>query len=113
MGGRSTLRGEIYGNVFDHHSVVYEFPNGVRLYAFCRTIPGCYNENSSVLLGTKGRAAILKGRIEGENKWQYAGPQMYASSLTNPYQIEHNELFKADSLGQAASTAATTWRAAP
>ena len=25
MGGRSTLRGEIYGNVFDHHAVVYEY----------------------------------------------------------------------------------------
>jgi predicted dehydrogenase len=95
MGGRSTLRGEIYGSVFDHHAVVYEFPNGVPVYAYCRTIPNCYNETSSVVLGTKGRADILKGRIEGETKWQYAGPSMYANSLTNPYQIEHNELFKA------------------
>ena len=95
MGGRSTLRGEIYGSVFDHHAVIYEFPNGVPVYAYCRTIPNCYNETSSVVLGTKGRAEILKGRIEGENKWQYAGPSMYVSSLTNPYQIEHNELFKA------------------
>ena len=95
MGGRSTLRGEIYGSVFDHHAVIYEFPNGVPVYAYCRTIPNCYNETSSVVLGTKGRAEILKGRIEGENKWQYAGPSMYANSLTNPYQIEHNELFKA------------------
>jgi hypothetical protein len=47
------------------------------------------------VLGAKGRAEILKGRIEGETKWQYAGPSMYANSLTNPYQIEHNELFKA------------------
>ena len=95
MGGRSTLRGEIYGSVFDHHAVIYEFPNGVPVYAYCRTIPNCYNETSSVVLGAKGRAEILKGRIEGENKWQYAGPPMYANSLTNPYQIEHNELFKA------------------
>ena len=95
MGGRSTLRGEIYGSVFDHHAVIYEFPNGVPVYAYCRTIPNCYNETSSVVLGAKGRAEILKGRIEGENKWQYAGPSMDANSLTNPYQIEHNELFKA------------------
>ena len=33
LGGRSTMVEPIYGNVFDHHSVVYEFANGVRMYA--------------------------------------------------------------------------------
>lgn len=95
LGGRSTLKGEIYGNVFDHHSVVYEFANGTRLYAFCRTIPNCYNETSSILIGTKGRAFVLQGRIEGETKWRYEGPRMYATPRDNPYQIEHNALFRA------------------
>lgn len=89
LGGRSTLRGEIYGNVFDHHSVVYEFAGGVRLYAFCRTIPECYNEVSSVLLGTKGRCDVVQMRIAGETRWQYEGPK------ANPYDLEHVELFKA------------------
>jgi len=89
MGGRSTLRGEIYGNVFDHHAVVYEFATGVRLYAFCRTIPDCYNENSSILLGTKGRCNLTRMTIQGETNWQYAGPRV------NPYDLEHLELFKA------------------
>ncbi len=95
MGGRSTLRGEIYGSVFDHHAVVYEFSSGVRLYAFCRTIPNCYNENSSILLGTKGRCNITAMRIDGENKWQYSGPRTYSSPESNPYYIEHMQLFKA------------------
>ena len=68
MGGRSTLHGEIYGNVFDHNSVVYEFANGVRLYAYCRTIADCYNENSSLILGTKGRCDLLKLRIQGRDE---------------------------------------------
>jgi predicted dehydrogenase len=89
MGGRSTLQGEIYGSVFDHHAVVYEFANGVRLYAFCRTIDNCYNENSSVILGTKGRCFLTQTRITGETRWQYEGPK------ANPYDIEHVELFKA------------------
>jgi predicted dehydrogenase len=100
LGGRSTLRGEIYGSVFDHHSVIYEFANGVRIYAFCRTIPGCYNETSSIVLGTKGRAFILQGVIEGENAWKYSGPRTYSSPQSNPYQIEHNEFFKAIRSGQ-------------
>jgi predicted dehydrogenase len=100
MGGRSTLRGEIYGSVFDHHAMTYEFPGGVRLYAFCRTIPNCYNETSSILLGTKGRALILQGRIEGEKPWTYNGPRIYSSPDANPYQLEHNAFFKAIRAGQ-------------
>jgi len=88
LGGRSTLKGEVYGSVFDHHSVVYEFDNGVKLYAFCRTIPDCYNETSSILLGTKGRCDILKLRIQGETDWRYEG------SRRDPYVVEHEELYK-------------------
>ena len=62
---------EIYGNVFDHHSVVYEYANGVRMYAFCRTVNGCYNEYSSIILGTKGRCNLMACRIEGETNWHY------------------------------------------
>ena len=29
--------GPIYGDMFDHHSVVYEYANGTRLYAFHET----------------------------------------------------------------------------
>jgi myo-inositol 2-dehydrogenase / D-chiro-inositol 1-dehydrogenase len=89
MGGRSTLQAEIYGNVFDHHAVVYEFASGVRMYAFCRTIPKCYNDSSSTLLGSKGRCNVTKARIEGETNWQYEGSNL------DPYLIEHQELFKA------------------
>jgi hypothetical protein len=31
----------VYGDVFDHHSVVYQFDKGVRIYALCRTTTGC------------------------------------------------------------------------
>jgi len=91
MGGRSTLKGEIYGSVFDHHSVVYDFPNGVRVYAYCRTIPECYNENSSLILGTKGRCDLLSLRITGENKWEHTGPK----TKNNAYDLEHVALFDA------------------
>lgn len=89
MGGRSTLQGEIYGNVFDHHSVVYDFPNGVRVYAMCRTIDNCYGENSSLILGAKGRCDLLKLRITGERNWQHPG----STSKNNAYDLEHVALF--------------------
>jgi predicted dehydrogenase len=89
MGGRSTIRGEQYGNVFDHHGVVYEFPEGVRVYAFCRTIPGCYNEYSSVAFGTKGSCSLLDMKITGENAWTFSGPKQRA------HFNEHVEMYKA------------------
>jgi myo-inositol 2-dehydrogenase / D-chiro-inositol 1-dehydrogenase len=91
MGGRSTLHGEIYGSVFDHNAVVYEFANGVRIYAYCRTIDNCQNENSSLILGTKGRCDLLKLKITGETNWQSPGEQ----GKGNAYDLEHVALFTA------------------
>ncbi|MCY3020257.1 MAG: Gfo/Idh/MocA family oxidoreductase [Planctomycetota bacterium] len=82
LAGRSSMTDPLYGNVFDHHSVIYEFANGVKLYAFCRTTDNCYNEVSSLIYGTKGRCNLLAGRIDGETKWSYAGPK------ANPYDVE-------------------------
>ncbi len=90
LGGRCASYGnEIYGNVFDHHAVVYEYASGVRMYAFCRTVNGCYNESSSIVLGSKGRANLTGCRIEGKSKWHFTGKGF------NPYDIEHKVLFEA------------------
>jgi len=93
MGGRSTLKGEIYGSVFDHHSMVFEFASGVRLYAACRTIDNCYNENSTIVLGTKGKAFVRESRIEGETNWKYPR-RLGGTPQDNPYQVEHDEFFR-------------------
>ncbi len=72
FGGRSGPQ-DLLGDVFDHSSVVYRYANGVRLYAFCRTTANCYNESSSIILGSKGIAEPLKGKISGDNDWKFAG----------------------------------------
>jgi len=92
LAGRSSAPEDWRGTLFDHHSVVYEYPNGVRLRAFCRTQPGCYNETSSTILGTKGRCDLLRWRIEGETKWQYRHPD---GARLSPYDLEHQAFFKA------------------
>jgi predicted dehydrogenase len=93
LGGRSTMIEPVYGNVFDHHSVVYEFANGVRMYALCRTTNGCYDEDSSWVLGAKGRASIKACQIWGAQNWRWRGSG-------DPYQIEHDKLFAAIRSGQ-------------
>jgi len=98
MGGRSGSFGEIFGNVFDHNAVVYEFASGATIYAFCRTVRRCYNKSSSMVYGTKGRANIMGGWIDGETKWRYAGPRK------NPYDEEHRTLFAAIRGGKPVSS---------
>jgi predicted dehydrogenase len=93
LGGRSSMTEPIYGDVFDHHSVIYEFANGVRIYAFCRTTTGCYDEYSSVVFGSKGKADIMGCRITGETNWRWTGQ-------CDPYQREHDVLFAAIRAGK-------------
>jgi len=93
-GGRSSGFGPIYGDVFDHGAVVFEYASGVRMYANVRAQDGCYSEVSDTFLGTKGRCDVLKNRIEGETKWQYDGPK------SNMYDAEHVVLFDAVRGGQ-------------
>lgn len=87
LAGRSASFGPIYGDMFDHHSVVYEYSNGTRLYAFCRTQKGCYGGVSDHILGTKGRASLLNYSIRGEKNWEFGGTPL------NPYKNEHREFF--------------------
>ena len=89
LAGRSASFGEIYGDVFDHHSVVYEYEDGVRIYAFCRTQHNCHGGVSDIIMGTKGKCDLLKNKITGETNWQYDGE--YGSG----YKVEHQELFNA------------------
>jgi len=98
LGGRSSMTEPIYGDVFDHHSVVYEFENGVPIYAFCRTTNGCYNSTSSIVHGSKGRASVLGCRIWGEINWRWKG-------RCDPYQREHDVLFSAIRSGKAVNNA--------
>ncbi len=86
LAGRSTQIEPIYGAVFDHHTVVYEFDKGVRVYALCRTTAGCYDEDSSLIFGTKGKASLKAARIWGETNWR-------AQGQCDPYQLEHDKMF--------------------
>jgi predicted dehydrogenase len=103
MGGRQVCVEPKYGDQFDHHAIVYEYANGVRVFGYTRDMLGCYNETSDVILGTKGRAMLPnKPRIEGEKPWRYKGP------AANMYDVEHQELFDAIRAGKTINNGAYT-----
>ena len=73
MGGRAASFGHKYGNVFDHHSVVFEFGNdNCILTAACRTQTGCYNNASDYIFGTKGMTDWRVIRGETQRRFQGA-----------------------------------------
>lgn len=43
---------ERYGNIWDHFSCDFEYPNGVHVMSFCRHLNKCYNEVSELVTGT-------------------------------------------------------------
>lgn len=94
--GRSGSFGEIYGDMFDHASVVYEYKSGVRLYAMCRTTNGCYNNSGDIIMGSKATCYLDQNRFvkrNGEELYRYKGQG------NNPYQTEQDELIKAVKTG--------------
>jgi len=94
--GRSGSFGEVYGDMFDHASVVYEYKSGARLYALCRTTHNCYNNSSDIIMGSKATCYLHQNRFvnrSGEEIYRYRGPG------NNPYQTEQDELIKAVKTG--------------
>ena len=53
-GGRQVRTDPLYGNIFDHHTVVYEYASGVKLFSACRQQVGCAQDVSDHIMGTKG-----------------------------------------------------------
>lgn len=69
MGGRQQRTEAKYGDSYDHFSVEYEYPNGVRVAYMGAQQDGISNPHHQRLVGTKGSAQLDFGRvvIEGAN----------------------------------------------
>jgi predicted dehydrogenase len=87
LGGRQVRIGDENGNIYDHMAVVYEFPDGVRVFSNCRQMAGCSVDVSDWLYGTKGTAEMQSAKIEGDKAWTYRGAK------PSMYDVEHQELF--------------------
>ena len=70
LGGRQSRTDPKLGNIFDHHTVVYEYKSGARVVSMCRqfTAAGVFNEVSDHVVGTKGSAELMKHTIDGRRQ---------------------------------------------
>jgi predicted dehydrogenase len=99
LGGRQVRTQPEFGHIFDHHSVVYEYKNGQKLFSNCRQQPGqVAHDVSDTIWGTKGICRINTMRAEkggfsirpfGGKAWAFRAENTKVSDM---YQNEHNEL---------------------
>jgi predicted dehydrogenase len=99
MGGRQARVAPHFGNIYDHFTIEYQYPNGIRCFAMDRHTNGSAGRIEEVFLGVKGlgRFGLFGGwgiyPREG-TVWRFRDPN------NNPYQLEHAELIESIRTGQ-------------
>ena len=96
MGGRQVRTDAMYGNIYDHHSVTYEYENGSRIFSNTRQQRGCKNNSTAKATGSKGSAEVSERRLEitTGSSWRFR------DKVKNMYEVEHDELFAGIRNGQ-------------
>jgi predicted dehydrogenase len=92
MGGRQVRINPDCGEIFDHHSIEYQFDDVVRGYSNCRHIPHCWNSFSEHAVGTKGTLDI-QGHGEAVLKAEGKEPVIWKRTYDG-HQIEMDVLFE-------------------
>ena len=89
-GGRQKRTDPIYGNIYDHFAVEYEYEDDVKAYLFTRQQAGTKGRNTIEVFGEEGYTYMnmyKEWRITGKNPWTYSG------KMNVMHQEEQNQLF--------------------
>lgn len=108
QGGRQMRTDPKFGNIYDHHGVVYEYKSGAKVISFCRQMSGAtrlFNDVSDHVIGTKGSAQLMQHTIKtGKDVWGYEGPN------SDMYDQEHIEFFEALRKGNPFNNLEDSWK---
>jgi predicted dehydrogenase len=99
MGGRCYGKA---GNIFDHYTVEFLFPDGARPFSFSRHMAGCWDTYADYAHGSKG-SAVLMTNLSTANTRLYKSQNQtpenliwrYGQTEVNPYQREWQLLLDA------------------
>ncbi len=103
-GGRQKRTDKKFGNVYDHFSMIYEYPNGAKAYFHCRQQNNTSPAYGVKLIGSEGKCTVDcrtgQHEISGKNPWKYDDETKFTdedaykrSQVRSMYQQEHDELF--------------------
>ncbi|MBG88505.1 MAG: oxidoreductase [Verrucomicrobiales bacterium] len=92
LAGRQSRTEQIYGHIFDHFAVCYEYANGERCFSFCRQQNGTDQNTAHLVYGSDGTADLRRKTTTGNNIWRYSAARNGVKDI--PYQLEHDALFR-------------------
>ncbi len=86
-GGRIVRTDPLFGNIYDHFVVDFEYANGVHMMSSCRQWDNADRLIAEFISGSEGRADTNGSiKLRGKAAWRYQGKQV------NPYVQEHVNL---------------------
>jgi predicted dehydrogenase len=93
MGGRELRFGPGNGDIWDHHTIEFEYENGVRYFCQARQQAGTWEHVSETVHGTQGQRTL------GTGAWGFGNltPRELRDKkrvAENPYQREHDDLVR-------------------
>jgi predicted dehydrogenase len=79
MGGRQVRTGPEFGNIYDHFTVEYEYPNGIRVMSMCSQIEKSTPRVGERVVCTKGATFTTRAEgyiddTKGQRIYKYDGP---------------------------------------
>jgi predicted dehydrogenase len=89
IGGRQVRTEPIYGHIYDHFTVDYEYEDGTHMLSMCRQQNNTDGNVSEAAAGTKGRVNFARYQIEGTTPWRFQ-----SSKDNDPYVQEHTDLIE-------------------
>jgi predicted dehydrogenase len=90
LGGRQTRTEPIFGHIYDHFSIDYEFPDGSHCMMMCRQQDACDKKVANEFVGTEGTAFVLpQYYITGKKPWKLE--ESVSTDLGNAYVQEHTD----------------------
>jgi predicted dehydrogenase len=90
QGGRQVHVGKDSGEIYDHHSVEFTYPDGMTCMSMCRHMPNCWNSVSEHAHGPGTYANVGGFEINGTGgaKWKWPA----SMKVVDAYEQEHMDL---------------------
>lgn len=95
MGGREVRKDKRYGEIYDHHAVEYTFDDGSVMISQCRHIGNTWGSVDEWAHCTGGIVHLTNNHRQCSIARTDGTIERYSGENENPYQVEHNELFRA------------------
>ncbi len=95
VGGRQAREGDLFGHIYDHFAVEYEYENGARMFSQCRQMDGVPSRIEEAVEGSNGSSDCRNFIKSGSGQiWKFEG------QVPNPYEQEHVDLITSIRAGQ-------------